>query len=385
MRDETMLRRTGKMSEVWLLMAILAISANCQIAEAYIWSVESVDVTGTEMPSLAMGPDGNPMVAYFSAATSDLILARYDGLTWQKETVENSGFVGYKPSLAIGNDGQPRLSYHSSSGLKFARYDGTIWHTEFIDAGSNPAGISLALDSSDNPRIAYYDSNIRDLQYASWNGASWDIDVVDDEGADAGAACSLAIDSQGQPHISYYFHDSRDLRYATSDGMNWSIETVDAYGWSGMHSSIAVDSQDRPHIAYNEGINWDLRYAAFNGSTWDIELVDGQSKQIGYEESLVLDANDLPRIAYQCADTTNLEFASYDGVSWTLAVIEDMSTMGKYVSLAVDDSGGYHVSYMQYYGGVNDLRYAYAIPEPATLGLLMVSGLLILQRRSRRI
>ena len=77
------------------------------------------------------------------------------------------------------------------------------WHIETVDSyGYVGSHTSLALDSSDNPHISYWDYTNRDLKYAAWNGASWEIETVDSYG-DVGWHSSLALDSNGYPHILY--------------------------------------------------------------------------------------------------------------------------------------------------------------------------------------
>lgn len=59
----------------------------------------------------------------------------------------------------------------------------------------------LALDSHDNPHIIYITS-ASELMYARWTGTAWDLQIVDASGRVRGP-CYLAVDSNGTPHISY--------------------------------------------------------------------------------------------------------------------------------------------------------------------------------------
>lgn len=77
---------------------------------------------------------------------------------------------------------------------------------------------------------------------------------------------SLALDSSGNPHIGYYNKTEGDLKYAVKSGGTWSFETVDSAGDVGGYSSLALDSFDNPSISYYDATNGDLKYA-FSSAT----------------------------------------------------------------------------------------------------------------------
>jgi hypothetical protein len=88
---------------------------------------------------------------------------------------------------------------------------------------------------------------------------------------DRGGYLGLALDEAGYPHICYahqYWPYGAELKYAFYDGSTWHITMVDDNGYAGSHCSIALDTQGRPHIAYGEhpeSLVSHLKYAYLDG------------------------------------------------------------------------------------------------------------------------
>jgi hypothetical protein len=324
---------------------------------------------------------------------------------WNCETVDHTLNVGKFSSIAIDPlDDLPKIAYYddSSNALKLATYNISGWNIRTIDdplIGDAGQYASLAVNTTVKVGIAYYFSqfpNPPSLKYASYvgggsgncGGGDFQCDFVD-TGTGRGKYTSLALDSANQPHIAYYDSDKDALKYAHYDGgwyQRWILSAE-----SGKHASLAIDvnNGDLPHIAHYDGVNGTLEYAVYVGtdgncgmggsSLWEWQCDEIDTMGTGTNPrgiSLVLDSAGYPIIAYQtgasgikiarpaaaagqlsgnCGPATPFYTWQCDLISIGIGIGQ-----GDYLSLAVNSAG---LSTIAYYGNVDnsdgDLRFAY--------------------------
>ncbi|MCR4287816.1 MAG: hypothetical protein NUW09_07370, partial [Deltaproteobacteria bacterium] len=124
------------------------------------------------------------------------------------------------------------------------------------------------LDSSDRPRISYCYNNAVEYSYcdAACNlPASWSPKSVETVGSYVGSSVlgtahtSIALDSSDRPRLAYYMPVTGDLRYSYCDSgcasdFSWVKTTTATSNNSGMYASLYLDISDRPRIAHHESV-----------------------------------------------------------------------------------------------------------------------------------
>jgi hypothetical protein len=322
------------------------------------WVQETVDPAWQvgDHASIAVDGVGQPHIAYYDTSNQDLKYAYFDGAAWQVETVDSAGSVGTYTSIAVRGN-RVHIAYHDSSTghIKYAERESNAWTFALIDsttiffAGSS---LSLALDSTDRPHIAYGVSEAtQELRYASWTGSAWVTETVA-SGSGLGQYASLAIHGD-TPHVSFLFGQTQDLIYATWNGSTWITETVDpAVGSFFVKTSISVDSAGIPYIAYTNTNNGDLMLAERNGPVWTLSTIES-SERI-FHKTVAVDSLGHAAIAYLVGD--GLKYAAFNGVSWEYSMADRGRNIGNWVDLALAPTAPY-TPYLSYAAG-SSLRFA---------------------------
>jgi hypothetical protein len=209
------------------------------------WNIQTVDTSPIEpvqsMLSLAFDSNNTPYIMYFNQSTYADSVRVYGLVSVKLAVLKNSGW-SIEPVLAsynlsdcgnmvLDSKGYPHFlctqpqppTYLST--ILYARWNGSAWNSQTVvsDAYLTSAGF-LALDSHDNPNIAYITSDV-EVMYANWTGTTWDIQNAGTV-PDANGPCYLALDSNGIPHISFrgyisgQAHGQRNatIFYATATG-----------------------------------------------------------------------------------------------------------------------------------------------------------------------
>jgi hypothetical protein len=332
---------------------------------------------------------------------------------WTTVTVDAAGVIGWNgTSIAVNAQGDPAISYwdETNEDLKFAICDMSAsadgncdqsgdWSMVTVDAlgevGHNPC---MALDTSGNPMISYYDWANQHLKFAMCDlsasangncdqGGDWSTAVVD-AGGSVGWTSSIAVDVDGDPVISYYDSSNEDLKFAICDlsasasgscdqGGDWSTVTVDAEGSVGWTSSIAVDVDGDPVISYYDATNQDLKFAVCDlsasangncdqGGDWSTLTVDTLG-DVGRFTSTAVSTNGDMAISY--SDQTNGDLklaicelaASANGScdqtgDWSTLIVDAGGTVGLWTSIALDANENPMISY--YDSANHDLKFA---------------------------
>jgi hypothetical protein len=266
---------------------------------------------------------------------------------WATETVDSAGAVGFFNSLAYNPvSGFPAIAYSDEdrqSSVNLASWNGASWDFQVVESGRSvvPQGISLAFDSAGNPAISYGSGQLR---FARWTGSVWSIQTVD---SNSGTVTSLVFKA-GQPAIAYSNSikkgnkTTNQLKLARLVGSSWTTEVVEEPAGTVLYPSLTYAPDDNPSIAYKVGDA--LKFAHKAGSSWSTQTVEAGQSGYGTFASLVYDPlTGYPTIAHSIGGS-GIRFARWDGSQWVTEVAATGQSVS-HESLAYDAAGIAAISY----------------------------------------
>ena len=165
--------------------------------------------------------------------------------------------IGYQNSIALDNNGWPAISYEDRGNniLKYAQWNGAGFDVQNISAMPNVYWrehlTSLDIDNDNNAHIAFYGHG--GYKYAVQNNNTWLIDMIP---FDSGyPALSLSLDNTDCPQIAFVSLDtgsSYRLKYSCLDNSDWLYNNVE----DGVnHCSVTTGSDGKIALVYETNDN----------------------------------------------------------------------------------------------------------------------------------
>jgi hypothetical protein len=240
------------------------------------------------------------------------------------------------------------------------------------------------LDGNGNPVISYYDltnGNLKVLHCDDPNCAGGEGPASPDTVGDVGTYTSLALDTTGNPVVSYYDFSNRNLKVihcndAFCTGGNESIQSPDTAGNVGLFSSLELDVLDNPVVSYYDADNGDLKVLHCNdpncaGGDDSITPAD-TSGDVGSFTSLELETRlismppfqffiSIPVISYFDVTNRDLKITTCNdpncfGFDELMQSADTVGDVGLYTSLSRDADGNPVVSYYSILGNLKVLH-----------------------------
>ncbi len=147
------------------------------------------------------------------------------------------------------------------------------------------------------------------------------------------------------------FQDLRPDDYWS--GTEYSTNPDHAWHFLFQYGSQALNNKNNIHyaLAVMEG----MAIVPDSIADWEIETIDSTGN-VGSLSSIAVDSSGGVHISYLDDTNTALKYATNASGTWRIETIDNSGYIGASTSIAVDSSGGVHISYVV--KGIDDLKYA---------------------------
>jgi plastocyanin len=270
--------------------------------------------------------------------------------------------------LAIDAQGGLHAAWGSSEGLYYASGtgdpSGAPWTMEQVTAAST-VGLSLAVDDTGTPWIAFYGSGTDgpSIKVAHLQGSAWAIESVAPASSCEGCRTVIGV-AKGGPVVAYS-DGGNGVSIATLDAKGWQTSTVGSTGGQGL--GMTVDKSGTPLLSYYSGTAVKVATDPLAGSPTTSAATVGATAagSDGARTSIAVDDAGTIYLAWYDSDGDKVALASGKGDAFTPIDTED-TQRGTFPSVAVTPDGS-----------VADLAWYAKVSGPQSGGVVPGADLLV--------
>jgi hypothetical protein len=324
-------------------------------------------------PSLAIGSNGNPVIAWTELVGTPLSVRtmfakRWSGTQWVR--IGNSPAAGDVASLALDAANNPILTRNSEGGILVYRYITNGWQPLSYPLDTtltNPANFSSMARTSNNRPIVAWQENVsatdRDVYVKEWTGTSWqNLGIVDRVSTNPARVPSIAVGTDNRPVVawgetSFDTAFRNDIFVSRWNGTVWTplggrLSTVRNDEWP----VVALDSANTPYVTWLSEQNGfrGVYVKKWDGTNWvGVNGLPGFSKlnsASAVYTTLTLDKNGNPIVAWAeyipGSDLYSVKVKQWNGVQWS--TVRNIGNVSSYkISLAVSSNNTIYVAAAQ--------------------------------------
>lgn len=363
------------------------------------WIIQVVDESCTGInPSIAVDAANHPHISYFSESWDDLVLADWDGTSWNPYSPSWLPYVdltGEHSSLVADASGNLHLGFitvdDGQSYLQYIKKTGDSWgELQQVDSQAGAMNFAMTV-SNNNPHFSYHiiynpgSGEVYKVRY-NWinNGIVQSPVTLDD--MEYQGRTSLVVDNSGYPRVAYkkdnMVYSIRN--YSTGWGIPAPVLNTEYTEWMGMgftqngpsltynifgtvwntssigrfqidtdenlgkHISMDKAANGDLHIAYTDLSETTLKYTHRSGSTWQVSsLLTLTGDNLIFATDIDLGPNDWPYIVYEESDASLnrvIKLIQWNGSAWS-GPIQIGPTNGCSPSMEVNSAGAIWIAY----------------------------------------
>lgn len=348
------------MNKIFISLLFTMIFVGSVSAEWDVSTVDSINLYGGGT-SIAIDSNDNPAIAYYSG--SAVRYAKLNDDSWSTQNIQNANNRFGYTSLKYDSNNRPHVSYSDYLGnVSYAVQNGSIWTTEHIeDIGNANTRTSIAIDSNNYPHICYISGySTKNVKYIKKVNSVWIKETISTFSSMYSGYIALALDSSDNPNVIYYDYTDSAIKYAVLNGSIWNISIIETLARTSNSNSmrfvsIDIDDNDDVHVVYYDGGSQTLKYAEKSSSTWNIDTVD----TVGWMSynALAIDVNNgIPHLIYTNGDTNMIKIGFKYNESWSISDLKSYGSNADHVSVALDLNNIPHLAYTN--DGSNYIEYA---------------------------